>query len=126
MRVLVFGNPMHGKDSLALRLAKRLEKKLLDFQFIPFDTAEDLEGEASEGKELVILDAAKGIRKPTLLRLPDLQLQKSYSLHDFDLAWNLALLKKLGKIKDAKIIALPYGSAISACEKGALSLLRSI
>jgi Ni,Fe-hydrogenase maturation factor len=123
MRVLVFGNPLHAGDSLALKVAKKLAKKLPEFQFVPFDTAEDLE---EQGEELVILDAAKGIKAPAMLHLSDLELQKSYSLHDFDLAWNLTLLAKLGKIRDAKIIALPYGSTASSCEKGALALLLSI
>lgn len=123
MRVLVFGNPLHKEDSLALKVAKELEKDFKDVQFIPFDTAEDLE---EQGTEPIILDVAKGISEPQLLHLSDLEVQKSYSLHDFDLAWNLKLLKKLGKIKDATIIALPYGSSVSSCRRKALALLRSI
>lgn len=125
MRMLVFGNPLHREDSLALRVAKKLQKKLPGIRFVPFDTAEDLESEAESGS-LLILDVAKGISKPALLSLSDLQVQKIHSLHDFDLAWNLLLLKKLGKISDAKIIALPYGSSPHSCLSACLSLLRSI
>lgn len=104
LRVLVFGNPLLEDDSAALCIAKKLEGTLADVQFVRFDTSEDLE---KEGENPVILDVILGIRKPRLIGLSEILLQKPYSLHDFDLGWNLLLLKKLGKIKNAAIVGVP-------------------
>ena len=105
MRVLVFGNPIAKVDSAAVKIAKKLEKKFPDIQFVRFDTAEDLE---NEGKEPIILDAVVGLEKPRIIGLAELELSaRPLSLHGFDLLWTLLLLKKLGKIKGAKIIGVP-------------------
>ncbi len=104
MKVLVFGNPLVEIDSAALKIANELDGKLDGIEFKRFDTAEDLE---KEGKELVILDSVVGLEKPRLVTIDELEVQKAYSLHDFDLGWNLLLLKKIGKLEKAVIIGVP-------------------
>lgn len=105
MKVLVFGNPLVRRDSIALRLMPALRKKFPGIEFREFDAAENLE---SEGRDLVILDAAEGIGKVSLIDdLSALCGGKIYSMHDFDLALTLKLLKKMGKLGTVKIIAVP-------------------
>ncbi|MCX8196873.1 MAG: hypothetical protein N3G80_00965 [Candidatus Micrarchaeota archaeon] len=105
MRILVFGNPLSSKDSSALKISNMLEGKIKGVEFVHFDTAEDLE---KQGQEITILDTVVGIKKPRLISLSELELpQKPLSLHGFDLAWSLMLLKKLGKLKKATIIGVP-------------------
>ncbi|MFH1521245.1 MAG: hypothetical protein ABID61_06370 [Candidatus Micrarchaeota archaeon] len=105
MRVLVFGNYLVKEDSLALKLIKSLSKKFPDVEFKEFDSAENLE---SEGRNLIILDVAKGIENVTLLDgLNDLETTHAYSMHDFDLSVTLRILKKIKIIDSVNIIAVP-------------------
>lgn len=108
-KILVFGNKLVKKDSLALSVADELTQVLLGtgIEFKEFDTAENLE---DEGPDITILDVADGIKKVTVFDEKDLnKFEKSpaYSMHDFDLAITLKLLKKIGKIKTIRIIAIP-------------------
>lgn len=103
VKVLVFGNPLAKVDSAAVKIAEKL-KGTPNIEFVRFDTAEDLE---KEGSNPVILDTVIGIKIPRLVELNELELSKVFSLHDFDLGWNLTLLKKLGKIKSATVIGVP-------------------
>jgi Ni,Fe-hydrogenase maturation factor len=123
MRILVFGNPIVAADSLAIKVAHALQKELPEVQFVHFDTMEDLE---KEGPNIIVLDVAKGIRKTALLSASDLELQRIHSLHDFDLGWTLALLAKLGKIKKAQIIALPYGASAAECKSDAKKIIEKL
>lgn len=41
--IYVFGNPALKEDSLALRVAGKLEKRFPDLEFKEFDTVEDTE-----------------------------------------------------------------------------------
>ena len=105
MKVLVFGNPLASIDSAAVKIAAKLGKSLPGTEFVRFDTAEDLEKECPN---LLILDVVVGLSKPRLVTLSELELAaKPLSLHGFDLTWNLLLLKKLGKLKEAVIIGVP-------------------
>ncbi|MEM3060585.1 MAG: hypothetical protein QXW70_03425 [Candidatus Anstonellales archaeon] len=122
-RILVFGNPLFKDDSIAIQTARFLQKKLPEFHFVPFDTSEDLE---KEGKDLLILDTVIGIRSPRLVSLDELSLKKPYSLHDFDLAWTLLLLKKLKKLEKATIIGLPARPPTKKTYQQIIKLLRSL
>lgn len=104
MKILVFGNPLVKEDSLPLRLLPQLRKNFPSVEFKEFDAIEDLQ---NEGRNLLILDTVKGIRKVCILNLNSIKLDKIYSLHDFDLGYNLMLLKKLNLIDNATIIAVP-------------------
>ena len=104
MKILVFGNPLVKKDSLPLKLLPELRKNFPSITFKEFDAVEDLQ---KEGRNLIILDTVKGIQNACLLNLNSIKIDKIYSLHDFDLGYSLKLLKKLDKIDNAKIIAVP-------------------
>jgi len=106
MKILVFGNPLVEKDSLALRVAKKLEKEFPQIEFKEFDPVESLE---KEGKNLIILDVGEGISKVEVIDdLEKLENKKILSMHDFDLSYELKLLKELGLIEKVKIITIPF------------------
>ncbi len=105
MKILVFGNPLIEKDSLALRILPKLRDTFPNIEFKEIEPSESLE---KEGKNLTILDVGENIDKVEIIDdIDKLQIGRIYTLHDFDLTYNLKLLKKIGKIKKVKIICIP-------------------
>jgi Ni,Fe-hydrogenase maturation factor len=103
-KVLVFGNPLVKKDNLALKVASKL-KHLPNFEFKEFDTVENLE---KEGKNIIILDVIDGLKKVEVINdLNKIKKNKIFSLHDFDLSYELEMLKRLRLIESFKIIGIP-------------------
>jgi len=112
MKVLVFGNPLVEKDNLALKIMPKLQEKFPDVDFKEFDPTESLE---KEGKHLKIIDVAEPnfseVRELSLRDEKDfekLQVNKVYSMHDFDLGYNLKLLKKMELIDNVDILCIPH------------------
>lgn len=102
--IYCFGNPKLPTDSLALELAQELE--IPGVEFIACLSPEELC--EHNAKELWIMDVARGINKVTLLSdISKLKTAKLVSLHDFDLAYFLKLMEKMGELPEVKIIALP-------------------
>jgi len=105
-RIYIFGNPLVKEDSLPLKLIDNLRKEFPSLEFKEFDTVEDLELE----KELNIIDTVKGIKKVEIIENIDkIIVDKIYSLHDFDLGYNLKLLKKMKMIDKVRIFGVPLG-----------------
>jgi len=101
--IYVFGNLLVREDSLPLKLIDKLRKEFPSLQFKEFDTVEDLELE-----ELNIIDTVKGIKKVELIEDVDkIITDKIYSMHDFDLGYNLKLLKKMKMIDKVRIFGVP-------------------
>jgi Ni,Fe-hydrogenase maturation factor len=121
-KILVFGNALVEMDSLALAVAKSIHSD--SFEFLECDSAENLE---QFGKDLIILDVADGIRSVCLVDdISKLETFHAYSLHDFDLTMTLKLLKKIGKIRSVKIIAIPIGYSKEKAISEVKTLLDSI
>ncbi|VVC03371.1 Uncharacterised protein [Candidatus Bilamarchaeum dharawalense] len=124
MKILVFGNPLVKEDSLAFHLLPKLVKKFPEIEFKEFDSAENLE---SEGRDLLILDVAKGIDKVSILNgFDDLEITHAYSMHDFDLSVTLRILKKIKAIDSVKIIAIPIDYDEKKALKEVMELLRTL
>lgn len=101
----IFGNPLLDFDNLPIRLAPKLQKSFPEINFIVADPSENLK--PVDG-ELIIIDTIDKIKKVVLIDdLEQIQTEKIYSLHDFDLAFNLKLLQKIGKLEKIKIIGVP-------------------
>jgi Ni,Fe-hydrogenase maturation factor len=101
----IFGNPLLDFDNLPLKLAPKLEKLFPDINFVITDPSENLN--PIDG-ELIIIDTVENIKNVILIDdIEKLKTGKIYSLHDFDLAFNLKLLQKIGKLKSVKIFGVP-------------------
>lgn len=120
MKILISGNLLVEEDNLAMKILPELKKRFPDIVFREFDPNEnlgDLEG------NITILDVAKGIDEVRLIRdLDKIEVSEIYSLHDFDLGFNLKLLKKIGRLDKIRIIAIPYNIS----EKQALNQVQLI
>jgi Ni,Fe-hydrogenase maturation factor len=123
IKVFVFGNPLVEKDALALRVAEMLKGRIVGVEFEAIESLDDVE---SEGK-LFVMDVALGIEKVMAIEdLDALVAKQPVSLHDFGLAFELRLLKKLGRVGRATIIAIPGGyPPEKACEES-MALISSL
>jgi len=107
IKILVFGNALVAEDSLPLRLLPALRRRFKSLEFVEFDAAENLE---NEGRDLVILDTAKGPDRVVLLEgIDKVETGKIHSMHDFDLALTLKIMRKMGLLDSVRIIAVPAG-----------------
>lgn len=105
--ILIFGNPLLKQDSLPIKILPKLTKQFPNISFQEIDPTENLEP-FIQNKTLNIIDTVEGIKEPIIItNIDQLQTNKLYSMHDFDLGYNLKLLKKIGKIDNIKIIGLP-------------------
>lgn len=103
-KIFVFGNPLLKRDNLALKVAKRLNGAI---KGIKFEVAQSLDEVQEKGK-LFIMDVAVGVEKVQLVEgIEQLHTKQPISGHDFDLALELKLLRKIGKVEGLKIIAIP-------------------
>jgi hypothetical protein len=123
MKLLLFGNPALPSDNLAIKVGKGLEKDghtILQLEN-PLGLLElDL-------KEYVILDVAYGIKKVTLIDNVDkLVLGRLCSLHDFDMAYFLKLLRRLGKLEKVRILAIPQRMSAPKALLAVRSLLHNL
>ncbi len=120
MKILISGNLLVEEDNLAMKILPELKKRFPDIVFREFDPNENLED--LEGN-ITILDVAKGIDEVRLIKgLDKIEASEIYSLHDFDLGFNLKLLKKIGRLDKIRIIAIPYNIS----EKQALNQVQLI
>jgi len=96
---------MVRKDSLPLSIIDDLRANFPNVEFTVFDPNENLE---EEGRELNIIDTVEGIDSTTLITdIGAINIQKLYSMHDFDLGYVLKLLKKLHYIDSVRIFGVP-------------------
>jgi Ni,Fe-hydrogenase maturation factor len=117
--IYIFGNPLVKEDSLPLKLIDKLKKEFPSLRFKEFDTVEDLELE----KELNIIDTVKGIKRVELIEdIDKIITGKIYSMHDFDLGYNLRLWKKMKMIDKVRIFGIPMDMK----EKKAFEQLKEI
>ncbi len=103
-KILCFGNPFVLEDSLAVELGKELLIK--DCEFIICVTPNEV---IQHTDFSFIMDVAEGIDKIKVIGIEDLQENKLFSLHDFDLGFFLQLMQQIGRIDEVKIIAIPIG-----------------
>jgi len=104
--IMVFGNPLVEKDSLALKVMEKLKGKIKGIEFRAVEGPDEL----PEGKDLYIMDVAEGIEKVEVLNDLDLlEAKQPISGHDFDLAMELRMRKKVGRIGKVTVVAIPAG-----------------
>lgn len=104
--IYIFGNELLDFDNLPTKLAPKLKKKFPLIDFIIQDPTENIKPSAKG--ELVIIDTVMGIKEVRVFNnIDEIETEKIYSMHDFDLAFNLKLLKKIGKLKKVTIFGVP-------------------
>ena len=125
MKVSVFGNPDLKEDSLVVKLMPELKRRLLEVEFKVEDPSEGLK---PPKKGLwVILDVVKGIDGVKVFDDVDkLVDERRVSLHDYDVAMELKLLNKLGKIKKLKIVGVEMGMEEKKALEGIIKVLGKI
>ena len=128
-KILVFGNPRVKFDSLPLKILPKLRKQFPDIKFVLSDPTEIIN--YSE-EELWILDTVQGINNVKLIVFTQSHLRgglgrtpRVLSVHDYDLALDLNLLLKLGKVKKIKILAIPQNITKQEAQGKISKLLRA-
>jgi Ni,Fe-hydrogenase maturation factor len=108
MKVYIFGNQDIDIDNKPLLFLKQLK---LDFSLIDFVVVKPNEDINFENESnVLIVDTVAGIDKPELLdesAVDKLSVSRGSSAHDYDLAFQLKYLKKLGKINKINILGIP-------------------
>ncbi len=106
--IYIFGNPILEFDNLPIQLKPELEKIFPEYNFIITDPNENLK---PDNKKLVIIDTIVGINEAIVLdNIDKIQDSPRYSMHDFDLGFNLKLLQKIGELEKVIIFGLPIKS----------------
>lgn len=121
--IYVAGNPLVREDSMPLRIMAKLQADFRRFEFRELEPTDSL----PEEKTLHIIDTVIGIDSVGVIKDIDrLVTGKVYSLHDFDLGFNLKLMKKTGKLKGVRIIGVPADMEERLALKGVRKALRSL
>jgi Ni,Fe-hydrogenase maturation factor len=108
MNVYVFGNEYVAEDIRAIEVARELQNAVEDVPFVFVGPNEDVPF-ANEPR-IVILDTIQGLQDVALVEgdaIDRLTLSPRGSVHDFDLAFQLRYLKKLGKLEEVTLIGIP-------------------
>jgi Ni,Fe-hydrogenase maturation factor len=123
-KILVFGNPVIGKDSVPVKIIPELQKEFPAIEFKHLDGIDDIQ---KEGVDLVIIDSVEGLKKSKIITDIDSIISgNKYSMHDFDLGQNLRLLKKIKAIENVIIIGIPMKIGETEAKEQAARLIRSI
>ena len=108
MNVYVFGIEHVAEDKRAIEVARELQNTVASVSFIFLEDNEDVP--FADEPRVVILDTIQGIQDVALVEedeLDGLLLSPRGSVHDFDLAFQLRYLKKLGKLGEVTVIGIP-------------------
>lgn len=120
--IYVAGNPLIEADSLPIEMMRELQREFPDIRFLEFDPTEEFPNQS-----MIILDTVIGIDKVKIIEdIDKIVSEKAYSLHDFDLGYNLKLMKKMDKIRDIKIIGVPIGMEKEDALREVSNLLKSV
>lgn len=113
MTIYVCGNPDVALDASPYALVPLLQKRFPDIQFCSMLTGEDIAFEDNPCP--ILLDTVFNIDEPRLISASELsaiRLPPRDTVHDFDLAFQLKYLMKIGKLKGFQIIGIPGGKPI--------------
>jgi Ni,Fe-hydrogenase maturation factor len=104
--IYVLGNPEFEQDSSPVKLIPKLQTSLPQYNFQHLDPTENL----PEEPHLILIDTILGLKSVRTLNeteLDKIQSSPQVSMHDFDLGFQLKLMKKLDKIQKVTIIGIP-------------------
>lgn len=123
--VYVFGNELLPEDNLPLRLKPALTERFPNISFVVHDPTDNIH--PAQGV-LTLIDTAEGIDE--VVHIDSLEHidteHQPCSLHDFDLAFNLKLLEKLGELTEVHIIAVPMHTREDTALDGVSRILKEL
>lgn len=126
--MLVFGSRAAQGDSLAFEVAEKISASgAAGVEFTEARSVDDVLEAADGGRNVFILDVAKGLRGNRVEIIDDFELlkeKKLTSLHDFDVGFFLRLLAAAGEAPRVKIIAIPWGMDAGKAAAQARELLK--
>jgi Ni,Fe-hydrogenase maturation factor len=108
VEIYVFGNEYVAEDKRALDVARELQGTIEGISFAFVDPNEDVP--FVNERHVVILDTVQGIRDVVLVEgdgIDRLILSPRATVHDFDLAFQLKYLRKIGRLGEVKVIGVP-------------------
>lgn len=126
--LLAFGNEYVKEDNLAIEISKEISKKLSlkNIDVKRCYSVDDIFNYYGY-ENIFVLDVVKNVGKVVLIKNIDkIKEHKLNSLHDFDLGFFLKLMKKLGNLKDIKIIGIPQKGDKELIRNDVLKILRNI
>lgn len=105
-KILVFGNRLVKKDTLALKLIPFLKKEFPQIEFKEFDSIEDIQ---NEGSVIYIIDTVEDIANVIIIsNIDQIEVPNNfYTIHDMDLGYMLKLMKKVNMIERVIIFGIP-------------------
>ncbi|MCK4883773.1 MAG: hypothetical protein KAS30_02785 [Candidatus Diapherotrites archaeon] len=110
--IMPFGSFFGKKDRLAIDVCTELAKNTVlqkKFEF-DFSSSPDILIDLSQNREIIVVDVVKNLKEvQEIFDINQLENKGSISSHDFDLAFYLMLLQKLGNAENISIIGIPYG-----------------
>jgi len=113
MNVYVFGDEYVAEDIRAIEVARELQNTVEDVSLFFVNPNEDVP--FADEPRVVILDTIQGIQDVALVEgdaIDGLLLSPRGSVHDFDLAFQLRYLKKLGKLGTVTVIGIPQEAEV--------------
>lgn len=123
-KIYLVGNELVEEDSLPVKMKDDLESYFSNIVFEEFDPTENL---PEDCKHLILIDTVMGLDKSKIFNdVDDFSSQKAYSMHDFDLGWQLKLYKKLKMINKISIIGIPMGAKKETALKDVEPLIESL
>ena len=108
MKVYVFGNKAVPKDAGAIEVAEGSEGAVDGVSFVFVEPNEDVPFVDEE--RVVILDAVHAIPEVGLISGDDIDRfapSSRGSVHDFDLAFQLKYLRKIGRLGEVYVVGIP-------------------
>jgi Ni,Fe-hydrogenase maturation factor len=104
MNVYICGNPLVDNDSMPFRILEGLKSLFPEINFAEYDPTENF----PEDNPVYIIDTVLGIKD--VVKIDDIDSfvpSPNLSVHDADLAFQLNLMKKLGKLPEIVIFGVP-------------------
>jgi hypothetical protein len=123
MNIYCIGNVLLDTDNLPLRLMDRLRGVFPDYDFLEADPNENFFPE--EGA--VIIDTVVGVSEVTVFTsLDEFVPAPHVSVHDYDLAFHLRFLRKVGKLPPLTIIGIPQDMEETDALPAVSAIIRSL
>lgn len=113
MKVYVFGNEDVPEDRKAIEAAEKLDGAVDGISFVFVSPNEDVP--FVDESHVVILDVVRGLRDVALIEgeeIGRLVLSSGVSAHEYDLAFQLRYLRKIGRLGNVTIIGVPQEESV--------------